>query len=545
MPNSSHHSEANATSNWQQSQQQKETLFSALKLIESETFFEIDYDIFTPNWSKSNEPALEEANTTAAHIENENERVVLQSNEPTETTVNTTISTQVTEANNLYFDYASATGTDTDTDTGTVNGPDMSQVTGSTTEELSAPIDAQQALAVQSAEETTHFDLQFHYPAYSEINLKSSQANTHVNELAVDFDAHWSAKSGWGEIDVFSALKMATDKPLTDDVANNSDTPTYLKALGFDKAWANGYTGQGVVIADIDTGIDLQNQTLMNNIHLNAYSWNFVNNTANVQDDNGHGTITAAELAMNGKGGAYGAELMVLKTMNANGQGSTHTIGQAIEYAVDHGASVINLSLGIHSQNTDIQNAIQYAYDRNVVIVAAAGNDATTAVNYPAAYAKQYSNVVAVGASQSGNQHDVLASYSNTAGSESAYNFVDAIGTGIHGYSLDGNSTTWSGTSMAAPLVAAEVAILKSANTSLSAIQMVRDILHSTNSLDDLLSQVPQISQTTASNNLSANTLAHTTNLATDSSSSHDTNYYGGADYLQASTAYVPTEQHY
>ena len=278
----------------------------------------------------------------------------------------------------------------------------------------------------------------------------------------------------------------------------------------------------------------------MNGIHLNAYSWNFLNNSADIQDDNGHGTITAAELAMNGEGGAYGAELMVLKAMNASGQGSTHTISQAIQYAVDHGASVINLSLSTHSENADIQKAMQYAYDHGVVVVAAAGNDATAGVEYPAAYAKQFSNVIAVGASQSGAHDDVMASFSNTAGSDSVYNFVDAIGTGIKGFTLDGSTATWSGTSMAAPLVAAEVAILKSANPNLSATQLVQNILHSTNSLDDMLSHVSQVSQTTLGTNTNSNTAA----IASTSSYGYEYDY-GAADYLQASTTYVPTEQHY
>jgi subtilisin family serine protease len=229
----------------------------------------------------------------------------------------------------------------------------------------------------------------------------------------------------------------------------------------------------------------------MSGLHLNQFSWNFVNNTANVQDDNGHGTITAMEIGAHSTidprimGGAYGSELMVLKAMDASGHATSQTIGTAIHYAVDHGASVINLSLGAHSTDMEIQNAMQYAYDRGAIVVAAAGNDGTSSVEFPAAYAKVFSTVIAVGATQNTKGHEAMAAFSNTAG-DHVFNFVDAIGTGINGFSLDGQINAWSGTSMSAPLVAAEAAILKSANPSLTSSQIVQNILHSANSLYDM-----------------------------------------------------------
>jgi subtilisin family serine protease len=302
-------------------------------------------------------------------------------------------------------------------------------------------------------------------------------------------DARWSKLSGWGEINVDDALRMALDQPLLKE-GLDAHAPMYLKHMGFDKAWANGYTGQGVVVANIDTGLDLNNQALINSLNLHPLSWNFVNNTANIQDDNGHGTITAMEIGAFSDtdprmmGGAYDAELMVLKAMDASGQATSHNIGTAIHYAVDHGASVINLSLGGHATDMTIQNAMQYAYDHGAVVVAAAGNDGAASVEFPAAYAKVFSNVIAVGATQD-EGHASMASFSNTAGDQ-VFNFVSALGSNVNGFDLDGHIQAWSGTSMSAPLVAAEAAILKSANPSLTASQIVQTILHSANEVDDL-----------------------------------------------------------
>ena len=131
-----------------------------------------------------------------------------------------------------------------------------------------------------------------------------------------------------------------------------------------------------------------------------------LNQTNNVQDDNGHGTITAQELSAGPNfddlidGGAYDAELMVLKALDASGKGTDASVSQAIVYAVDHGASVINLSLGQNTPDASLFSALQYANEHGVIVAAAAGNNGSDSVNYPAAYAKIFPNVIAVGATQ-------------------------------------------------------------------------------------------------------------------------------------------------
>lgn len=288
----------------------------------------------------------------------------------------------------------------------------------------------------------------------------------------------WSSKSGWGSIDVLNAINAKTG-------ANNADVKAAVGTQwGFDKAnindaWTYGYTGKGITIAEIDTGIDLNNSDLTKN--LSSYSWNFVNDSSNVMDDNGHGTFVASEMvaANNGvglTGASYDASLMVLKALDANGSGSADTICTAIRYAVDHGANVINMSLG-GGDYSGYSSALQYAKDHNVLVVIAAGNSGGATPLDPAAYAKQFDNCLAVGALQCDSSGVLsMTSFSNQAGSTTPYGFVDAAGQGVVGYTVGGGTASWAGTSMAAPFVAAAAALVWSADTTATASHIAQTL---------------------------------------------------------------------
>ena len=533
-----HASEIAHSSAWQASQQERDSVFSAIKLLEVENLIDWNAASTVIDYVPTQPQVPQESTATAPA-----ERAAVINQEPLQQQPDTAPAHFVTQ---VAID-AAAPIVATPTAAAALNAMHDAPTT-------SARVD----VAVAAPEMTAHAVIAHHTPEAA-AHVASALATPYAtvpayNTATVDLthlfqpehDPLWSSMSGWGEINVSQALSKIVDHPLSAD-GHALNAPAHLSAMGFDMAWRNGFTGQGVIVADIDTGIDLTNQALMQAVHLSADSWNFLDNSANIQDDNGHGTMTALEIGASDKlgtnlgGGAYDAQVMVLKAMDANGQGRTTVIGEAIHYAVDHGATVINLSLGASSYDLDIQNAMQYAYDNGVIVVAAAGNEGSASIDFPAAYSKVLPNVIAVGASDQAGAHDVLASFSNQAGSDSMYNFVDAIGTHITGYGLNGNLATWSGTSMASPLVAAEAAILKSANPQLSAYEIVQDILHSTNSLDDLLNHY---------------STAQTSSAATASqapiqiSSVHDTpvetfNSYANADYLHASACYVPTEQYH
>lgn len=170
-------------------------------------------------------------------------------------------------------------------------------------------------------------------------------------------------------------------------------------------------SGQGIVVAVIDTGVaqapDLAQTTFV-------AGYDFVNRDTDPTDDHGHGTHVAGTIAQSTNnalgvaGVAFGANIMPLKVLGADGNGLDSDVVEAIVWAADHGAKVINMSLGGADASSALFNALAYAYGKGVVIVAAAGNEGLDQVSYPAAYPQ----AIAVGAVDAGPT-PVRAYYSN------------------------------------------------------------------------------------------------------------------------------------
>jgi len=169
---------------------------------------------------------------------------------------------------------------------------------------------------------------------------------------------------------------------------------------------------------------------------------------------------SAAAAADNGigvAGVAYGAGLMNVKVLADNGSGYTSWVASGIYWAADNGAKVINLSLGGSTASKTLENAVNYAWSRGVVVVAAGGNNASSAKQYPAAY----TNCIAVAAT---DQNDNKAYFSNF-GSK----WIDVAAPGANIYSTLPNHSNriggtdygyLSGTSMATPYVAGLAALV-------------------------------------------------------------------------------------
>lgn len=171
----------------------------------------------------------------------------------------------------------------------------------------------------------------------------------------------------------------------------------HLEQIGVERAWQLSGGGKpATVVAVVDTGIAYEDYS----IHSQAddlagvrfvQGYDFANGDAHANDDQGHGTHvtgTIAQTTGNGIGCAGIAPfvtVMPVKVLDYLGSGSSYAVGQGIRFAVDNGAKVINMSLGGPTPDRTMRDACQYAYDRNVVVCCAAGNDSGE-VNYPAGY---------------------------------------------------------------------------------------------------------------------------------------------------------------
>ncbi|MBI2848379.1 MAG: S8 family peptidase [Chloroflexi bacterium] len=216
-----------------------------------------------------------------------------------------------------------------------------------------------------------------------------------------------------------------------------------------EQAWAAGNTGDGIKVAIIDTGIDYNHP----DIGGIAGGWDWVNNDGDPMDDNGHGTHVAGIVAarQNGVGVvgvAPGVQLYALKVLDASGYGYWSNIIAALGWAKDNGMQVANMSLGSNVAPKALQTAADRAYAAGVLLVAAAGNDGTGKVSYPA----RYSSVIAVAATDA---NDVRPWWSNF-GSQVE---LAAPGVGILSTIPGGGYAAYSGTSMATPHVAGSAAL--------------------------------------------------------------------------------------
>ena len=204
----------------------------------------------------------------------------------------------------------------------------------------------------------------------------------------------------------FLPLNLRQNGKVANSVSPTSTSPNdpryaeqwNFQMVGAEAAWKRS-RGTGVVVAVIDTGVsgtstgkgqacrDFGSTTF-------TAGYDFVNRDTDPYDDHGHGTHVAgtiAEATNNSEGVAglaYGATIMPLKVLSASGSGTSADIADAIRWAADKGANVINMSLGSPFPDAVIRSACTYASKKGVVIVAAAGNSGKQGVGYPAAYSE-------------------------------------------------------------------------------------------------------------------------------------------------------------
>jgi len=251
------------------------------------------------------------------------------------------------------------------------------------------------------------------------------------------------------------------------DVPND---PDYSSQWGLQKifaanAWATTHGSASTLIAITDTGIDASHPDLTNKIVARA---NFT--TDPDTDNNGHGShvagIAAADTnnSIGVAGTAYNTKLLSVKVLDSTGSGYYSWIANGITWAADNGAKVINLSLGGSASSQTLQNAVNYAVGKGVVIVAAAGNNGNSLPFYPASY----SNVVSVAATDS---NDHRASSSNYG----SWVTIAAPGVSILS-AYQGGYAYLSGTSMATPFVSGVTGLIWSQHPTWTVTQVVNKL---------------------------------------------------------------------
>lgn len=313
---------------------------------------------------------------------------------------------------------------------------------------------------------------------------------------------------------------------------SNYGNQWYLPKIKAQTAWEERRESPDIVIAIIDSGVQINHPDLKDNIWRNqreipnnrkdddgngfiddVNGWDFVNNVADpnpkftpgfTEDGINHGTIVAGVAAASGNNAAgvagvtWRAQIMPLKALDDQGTGNTFSIIQAIDYAVNNGADIINLSFVGYGYSQSLAESIERAYRAGVIVVAAAGNEESGGYGhsldktpmYPACHDGDKNMVIGVASTDSLDQKTSFSSYGTRC--------VDIAAPGVSVYStvvyapdqqIDGQILDkyydgyWSGTSVSVPMVSGAIALLMQQNPNLKRDQLVKVLL---NNADDI-----------------------------------------------------------
>ncbi len=286
----------------------------------------------------------------------------------------------------------------------------------------------------------------------------------------------------------------------------NTDRQWGLLKADFPDAWDKTKGSSSVVVAVIDTGIDGTHEDL--SAGQVGPGFDFLNHTFiplnSNSDDNGHGTLVAGVIAAtaNNFRGIVGTDwyvtLMPLKALDSSGSGNSADVAAAIVWAADHGANIINMSLGGvgFGNDTTLSDAITYAYNKNVVMVAAAGNDVAVTggdldVNpvFPVCDDNGQNMIIGVAATDVNDQKASFSNYGKACVDVSApgQRILSTINYDPITHAKDPNAYAYaSGTSLAAPFVSGEAALIKALYPAENNKQIEDRIIKSADPIDNL-----------------------------------------------------------
>ncbi|MFP3713778.1 DVUA0089 family protein [Puerhibacterium sp. TATVAM-FAB25] len=257
--------------------------------------------------------------------------------------------------------------------------------------------------------------------------------------------------------------RSATAAP--NDPAYAYGDQSYLDTVRLPQAWDRTKGSTSQVVAVVDSGVDVNHPDLRGRT---VAGYNAITPGTAPADDNGHGTMVAGIAAADTgnaagvAGAAWTARVMPVKVLDAGGVGYDSDVAEGVVWAADHGARVINLSLGGPDDGSVLHDAIRYATGKGVVVVVAAGNDGDGRPQYPAAYPE----VVAVAATDAAGRLTDFSSHGDWID-------VAAPGAAIVSTGPGGGYYVGDGTSFAAPIASGTVALVRTLHPSLTPAQVL------------------------------------------------------------------------
>jgi subtilisin family serine protease len=327
---------------------------------------------------------------------------------------------------------------------------------------------------------TVEANLQWPVRSATNITTRIAIDNTYVGPAK---NTVYNTTYGYGLVDAAKTISAIKNMPI-DDVANLGGSKWFLDMIKAPEVWAKNFTGQDVVVAIVDTGIDYNHTELVDNIWTNpneipdnnidddnngfiddVRGWDFVQADNTPMDLHSHGTHIAGIISAV----APNVKLMAVRSADATGSFSLSSAARGIYYAANNGAQIINLSLGGTIPVNTLKSAIAYAVTKGCICIIAAGNYGGAVPIYPAIYTD---TLVAIAVGSVGAARK-MSTFSNKSG-PNVLEYVVAPGASIYSTMPGNRYGIKSGTSMATPMVAGIAALMLSANPLLTPAEIER-----------------------------------------------------------------------